>query len=281
MRKIVVEKRAINRKEFKLHAAQAGDYGELITESCSITPPGKTEPTLVYLELGSSPAMEAARAALGRVEYWERYRTDGLKTRSRVFGYSPRNVLRHDYCMATSMSTAQPAEHTTVTGLAELCAAEYARWSPATFSYHMQQSQKVLADLRLGATPFTSGIINENNPLKYHLDSGNFKNTWSAMLVWKRSIEGGHLSLPEYSLGLELKDCSLLLFDGQDTIHGVTPIRKTRTDAKRYSVVYYSLAQMWNCLPMDQEVARIQRLRTERENKLVERDRKRKGTSDV
>jgi hypothetical protein len=55
------------------------------------------------------------------------------------------------------------------------------------------------------------------------------------------------------------------MFDGQSVLHGVTPITKTNPDAVRYSIVYYSLQQIWNCLPLSEEVARIRNLKTKRE----------------
>lgn len=87
------------------------------------------------------------------------------------------------------------------------------------------------------------------------------------MLVFKRDIVGGHLSCPEYGLGFKLKNNSLLMFDGQSILHGVTPIQKKSASAYRYSIVYYSLQQMWKCMSVDEELARIRNKKTEREIK--------------
>src|SRR6185369_973882 len=149
----------------------------------------------------------------------------------------------------------------------------YEQWNPTGYKSHCEAVQKVLPQYRLHGTPFTSGIINDNNPLAYHYDSGNFKGVWSAMFGFKRHVEGGHLSVPELvdtdnrALGFEIADKSLLLFDGQGLLHGVTPIRKTRAEARRFTVVFYSLQQMWKCEPVESEVQRIRRIRTERERK--------------
>ena len=131
--------------------------------------------------------------------------------------------------------------------------------------------EKVLGEYKIPKTPFTSGIVNKDNQLKYHFDTGNFKEVYSAMLVLKRDIAGGHLSIPEFDMGIELKNNSLFMFDGQGLLHGVTPIFKKTARAVRYSIVYYSMRQMWNCLPITDELIRIRKKKAERENNRVER----------
>jgi hypothetical protein len=91
------------------------------------------------------------------------------------------------------------------------------------------------------------------------------------MIVYKRFIEGGFLSCPEYNIGFELKNRSMLLFDGQGIIHGVTPITKLHpTLSRRYSIVYYSLHKMWNCLPIEDEIKRANEKRTTMERARTE-----------
>ena len=107
--------------------------------------------------------------------------------------------------------------------------------------------------------------MNKNNPLKYHLDSGNFKGVLSNMIVFKKGTSGGHLVIPQLDLALEVVDNSLTIFNGQEILHGVSPIEYDETDGYRYSVVYYSLEQMWKCDPIDDEIVRIRQMKTERE----------------
>jgi len=116
-----------------------------------------------------------------------------------------------------------------------------------------------------GESIFTSGIVNENNPLKYHFDTGNFKDVFSCMVVFKNGVENGFLSLPEYDVGFQLPNNSIFLFDGQGILHGVTPITRQTPESYRYSVVYYSLKRMWQCLEIDEELARIRKKKTSRE----------------
>ena len=87
------------------------------------------------------------------------------------------------------------------------------------------------------------------------------------MAVFKHDVEGGYLCLPEYRVAVECKNNSLFIFDGQSILHGVTPIRRLTTEGYRYSIVYYTLQQMANCLPPEEELNRIRKNKTERELK--------------
>jgi hypothetical protein len=110
-------------------------------------------------------------------------------------------------------------------------------------------------------TPFTQGIVNKDGLLPYHFDKTNFRHVWSGMVAFRHNMRGGHLAVPEYDVGFEIADRSLLLFDGQSLFHGVTPMEPTGLDAYRYSIVYYSREAMVKCLPPGEEVKRQRRKR--------------------
>jgi hypothetical protein len=270
MRSLEGTRQALDLDAYKMRAAEDADIGTLVSESTVLTIGGRI--AAVYVNM--SEDLENVRKAFERIRYVDDYRTAGLKTNSRTIGFLPRNTLRRDFCTVTGAASEHPAEHAVACSLADTVDGYYARWNPEQHAAHLSlATTKFLPEYRLGKTPFTSGIINDNNPLKYHFDSGNLKGAWSGMVGFKRGIEGGHLATPELlgpdgrALGWEISDRSLILFDGQGVLHGVTPIRKTRLDAHRFTVVFYSLRQIWNCRPLGEELARIRRLRTEREQK--------------
>lgn len=186
---------------------------------------------------------------------------------SRTFGFAPPKVVRgEEVCAATMLAREQPEAHAALTGLADLVEREYRAANAAMYGHHVETVAKVLPDWRLGdGGVFTSGIVNRNNKLPYHYDAGNFKGVWSNMLVFKRACVGGDLVCPELGLCFALRDHSLFMFDGQGILHGVSPFRLTRPDGYRYSVVYYSLQQMWRCDPPGDSVKLAARRRTERE----------------
>lgn len=243
----------------------ADDYSILLEQSTIVRDATTGQIALVYLELE-----EDARALVERlhtISYEEHERTNGMSTRSRIFGYRPRINIRHDYCTTASLFYDQPETHALVMAYAQKVALYYKTYEPELYQYHAEQIEKILPDWRFEQTIFTSGIINKNNALAYHFDTGNVRGVWSNMLVFRDGTEGGALVLPEYELALATKHNSLVMFDGQNLLHGVTPILQTRPDGYRYSLVYYSLQNMWQCLPPTEEMARIRKKRTDREQK--------------
>lgn len=264
MKQLLLKRRDIDHLQFVKHSANEGDYDQLI-EGDVIGIDADTKQVIFIQKLLDFNDHDIMWA-LGRIKYEENTRTSGLKTRSRIFGYSPRNTVRKDFCSTTSLATAQPQEHAIVCKYGVQIAGLYSQFTPETYAAHQSLlKEKVLDEWAIKDTPFTSGIINKNNPLKYHFDSGNFKNVYSCMAVFKRDVRGGHLALPEYGIGVALPHNSVFMFDGQSVLHGVTPITKLNDQAVRYSIVYYSLQQIWNCLPLTDEIARIRNLKTKRE----------------
>ena len=208
---------------------------------------------------------------LRSIRYDKSGRTGGLPSISRTFGYQPRITLRRDFCTSASLNQEEPGVYSLIQQAGKIAAGYYEKHSVNVYKEHMALSNKVLPQYRMEAgVPFTSGIINKNNQLRYHFDSGNFKNVWSAMFVFKKDIAGGFLSCPEYDIGFELKNNSLLLFDGQSILHGVTEFKLMTPSAYRISIVYYSLAGMWKCFTPDEELARIRKIKTMRETKRAE-----------
>lgn len=265
IRSISVSRKTIDLKDFKERSAAVADVQEIIDEDCAVYIDGVL--SLVYLKSVEEDLREFLDA-LTRVNYSKSYRSNGLLTTSRIFGYAPRNVVRNHPCRASSMAAEQPTEHDIVKSFAEVAAKYYIKYNPELAATHMAMTDdNVLKEYRIGSSMFTSGIINHNNPLKYHFDAGNYKNVWSAMFAFKDKIEGGYLVFPELNIGLKTSNGSLSMFDGQALLHGVTPIKKLSEDAVRYTVVFYSLQQMWNCVTPKDEISLLRAKRAEVESK--------------
>jgi len=264
MQTLTLKRREIDLKEYCDRRADESDCSTLITDEFKLV----DENTGQVMALYCKPAQESDTFndifdACMKVKYVSDYRTNGLKTTSRIFGYNPRNAIRKDFCSAASLAHDAPELHQRVLRGGALAAKYYAVHNPELYEEHLNTTQeKIVEDFRLPDVPFTSGIINDNNPLCYHFDSGNFKNVWSAMIVLKHKVAGGYLAMPEYDILVEVSNHSVFYFDGQGILHGVTPIKKLAADSRRFSIVYYSLQQMWNCQPLREEIARA-RMRRE------------------
>lgn len=257
------KRRDIDYDQFVKRSALETDFSTLIREPTIFTYDGV--PVIAYVR-APDEARDIA-SDLRRIEYQSSTRTGGLKTNSRVFGYQPRVALRRDYCTATSLASSNPDINRRLCDLGASICRQYSDLFPDVVERHNEMSEQVLDEWRMPGSVFTSGIINKNNPLKYHFDAGNFQNVCSCMLGYKSGTLGGYLSFPEYDLALEIGDNTLSMFDGQKILHGVTPIRALGQSAYRFTVVYYSLRGMWKCEPLEQEIARIRKVKQRRELK--------------
>lgn len=264
MQTICLPKKQINLREFVQRRAAESDCPEILREEFKLI----DEETGRVIALYCKPNDENERFkelfdACMSIKYSTTHRTSGLKTTSRIFGFNPRNAIRKDFCSIASLATEQPKQNQTILNGGALAAKYYAIHNPELYDAHLATTKtKIVDEFQLPNVPFTSGIINDNNPLCYHFDAGNFKGVWSAMIVLKHKIGGGFLSMPEYGVACEVAHNSIFYFDGQSILHGVTPIQKLAEDSRRFSIVYYSLRAMWDCQPLRDEIARA-RMRRE------------------
>jgi hypothetical protein len=272
MNLIEVTRKQLNTKEYKRRYAVEGDAETLIKEDTLLVEDGK--PILLYKKIDWCDTTEM-REACKQVKYTTDTRlpkkdSQGITTRSAIFGYRPRIPLRQDFCSSTMMATNQPHEHQTITQFAEQLTNIYKEYFPIVYEAHMVKVQKIRPEWVIPNTLFTSGIINYNNTLQYHHDSGNFKGVLSNMVAFRDGVIGGRLVLPEYNIKLEIADNTITIFDGQSIVHGVTPIKSYQEKAYRFTAVYYSLENMWNCDGIKDEVERIRKLKKTREHKRLQ-----------
>jgi hypothetical protein len=269
MQTLTLKRKKLNLNDYTHRRAKVEDCSQLITDEFKLVDADTGQLMALYCKpTGESAVFNDIFDACRAVKYVRDYRTDGLQTTSKIFGYNPRNVLRKDYCSVSALARESPAIHERILAGGALSAKYYALHNQELYVEHLATTrEKIVEQWQLPKVPFTSGIINDNNPLCYHFDSGNFKNVWSAMIVLKHKIAEGYLSMPEYDVMCEVANHSIFYFDGQGILHGVTPIKKLAPDSRRFSLVYYSLQAMWNCQPLREEIARIRMLREQREQK--------------
>lgn len=268
MKIIEIQPKEIDIDLYKKRTALEEDAENIITDDTIITTNG--QPVIMYCKVKEN--IDAIRWAVQNIKYTKGERSRGIIHQSAVFGYKPKIPMRQDYCSATAMARNHSKEHFFITDFAKNLTNYYEQNFPEVFMKHKNIVQeKIKNQWVIKGTPFTSGIVNKDNPLKYHFDAGNFKGVLSNMIALKKNMIGGRLVIPAYNLKLEIADGSLSIFDGQSILHGVSPFFKTSKDAYRYTVVYYTLEQMWKCETITDELIRIRKKKKEREfNRLDE-----------
>lgn len=265
MKTINVTKKDLDINDYAFRDAEESDYSRLIKEPCIVKHDGKV--LAVYLVL-SDKETETLRSIIKEVKCSPDRRSKGLIVNAVVFGYTPRKTLTRDYCSSAMMAHNNPKAHSIVCDFGKTLAKYYQRECSEIYQEHLETTKsKVKPNWVIEDTPFTSGIINKDSALRYHFDKGNFANVYSNMIALKHGVTGGYLAMPEYDIGLEVADNSVVLFDGQKILHGVTPIHKHTADAYRYTIVYYTLKKMWNCETPKEELDRIKKIKTQREKR--------------
>ncbi len=213
--------------------------------------------------------LSTLRRGLGTIKYeglTSEGRMSGLRYAFRTFGYRTRSPLRRrETCSACNTSAEYPDVHRCIVDLAPHLEAVFADFRPDEYERQSDLVDDAIhPDWRINGGLWTSGIINQTAALTYHTDRNNLPSTWSAMVVVRRHIRGGHLHVPALDLYASCDDGTVLLFEGAKVLHGVTKFR-IRPGGYRYSLVFYTLAGMKRCLPLVDEIADGARNRAERE----------------
>lgn len=218
------------------------------------------------------------RKAVRSIKYNTSKRTAGLTSTSNVFGYMPRRKIFNDFCGATNLAYQQPKEFKVLCDFAEKATEIYFNTFPEDYKKHKKKvEEEILTDWTLPGGVFTSGIVNKNNELAYHRDNGNYKNVKSNMLVLRDGgAAGGYLILPKYKLKLSCPDNSFIIFDGESILHGVSGIQKPYETSVRYSIVFYTLSQMKNCLCRTEELKRFRSEKNKTEFKRLDPEHNKK-----
>lgn len=231
------------------------------------------EVLVIYKDTEKEVNTDGMIEALSRVRFPKDERTNGLITQSETIGYRPRmmGLSGKKTCAKTTFGNKHKDIEDDLFHVAHIAEGLYSKYAPDRYQNHSTMAQKVRGEYLMPETNFTSGIINKNNPLKYHLDTGNFKNVFSIMLGLKKDIKGGYLHIPELKVNLKISNGSLTMFDGQRFVHGVTPIIGSKEKSYRFTIVFYSLVQMWSCLETAAEVENAKKSEDKKLAKLLAR----------
>lgn len=206
------------------------------------------------------------RKAVLDTNYSTTLRASGTRNASRTFGFTTRSaVLQRESCTPTSLSWEAPDAQMTLNQTAEDLATFLLEELPEVYEQNYREIQAVLPEWRMTDDAlWTSGVINQSSALPYHRDGSNF-DTWSAMPVVRRGMDGGHLHMPEYDITINCRDGWALYFNGYAYVHGVTPMSARAKDGYRYSIVFYAKRGMKDCHTYAVEVGEARARRKDRE----------------
>jgi hypothetical protein len=191
-------------------------------------------------------------------------RVSGMAHKVGSFGYMPVSPLRGQYAASPAVIYKNYPELATLLEIVGRDVWEkFQQVAPdQSREHHEAVAAKIRTDWWIGGVPYTSGVINDTAALPYHLDSGNITGAWSMMLCLRKNVGGGGLHLPEYDVTLGVPNGSVIFFDGQSIWHGVVPFIKTRKDAYRYTIVWYTRKNLGSATTPEEEILKAKRRTT-------------------
>lgn len=227
------------------------------------------EAILVYAPYPAS--ITPLRKAVLDTNYSTTLRASGTRNVSRTFGFTNRSaVLQREACTPTSLAWESPEASITLNETAQVLGDYLRDQLPEVFEHDMNELEQVLPEWRMTEDAlWTSGVINQSSALPYHRDGSNF-DTWSAMPVVRRGMDGGNLHMPEYGITINCRDGWALWFNGYAYVHGVTPMSPRAKDGYRYSIVFYAKRGMKDCHTYAVEIGEARARRQGREEGMTD-----------
>ncbi len=265
MKKIIVAPKLVDDSKFLKKQAELSHCSEIIDEDCIIY--AGENIVGIYKRLDKN-LLKTIREISHKSPFIEGTRSNGLKTRSAIYGALPRTNHRNPICRWSAHTLEQRGYFNAVREFSNVITEIYDNFLPVEAERHRDViRQNIEKDWVLGDTPFTTFNLNINTAIKYHRDTGNFKNIFSNVLILQENIVGGELIFPELNIGLSQRDGYLGIFDGQKWMHGCTEVKKTKLTGYRVSAVFYAMEAMKHCYPYKAELIHAKTWRTKVESR--------------
>lgn len=166
-------------------------------------------------------------------------------SRDLSFGFRPANMIFNHAPGPSQINKDYPHCYKKLCASAIEIEGIYKTHFPEVYQRHKDQVEtEIRPEYRISGRLFTQGVVNDKNMLGYHYDRDNLPQVRSAMVYFLKGVTGGNLILPEIHAKLIPETDTLVLFDGQDLMHGVTPIKQVHWSDYRYSIVFYTRDSM-------------------------------------
>ena len=251
-------------KARKGQTPEISDFDKLIDYDCDIYLKGKI--VCSYRRLPSEH-LALLSSCTKQAKCSKSSRTNGVNQMSAVYGALPRVAVREDYCRFSAQTKAQPEVFYGLAKVGNYLWDFYRRTFPAVADDFEKFTESIQDDWKKTGTPFTTVNVNKNFAIGYHKDAANFGGVYSNVLITKKNADGGYFVMPQFRLALKQSHGAMLVIDGVNIPHGVTPITPTSANWERSSVVFYTLSNLQHCLPKSEELLRSKVKATERARK--------------
>ena len=177
--------------------------------------------------------------------------------RSALLGsFEPSGGARFPYCRTTAWTGKHTEEFSSLYPLFRYIGRQMERYVPKRYAVQWARAEATDSAWRVPGTPFTTMTVNNTYPTGVHVDKGDLDAGFSCLAVWRRGqYSGGHLTLPEWRIAVDMQDGDLLLMDAHQW-HGNTALELESEDAERISLVLYYRTDMLACGTAEEELGK-------------------------
>jgi hypothetical protein len=244
------------------------DYNVRLTGATKVLGPGG-QPLAVYLpgvlsgplNEESYPVLHGIKAttdtrhyASGSRLYKVNQQNRSNVIRSATIGSFDNATTRFPYCRTTAWTGKHTEEFSSLYPLFRYIGRQMERYVPKRYAVQWARAEATDPAWRVPGTPFTTMTVNNTYPTGVHVDKGDLDAGFSCLAVWRRGqYSGGHLTLPEWRIAVDMQDGDLLLMDAHQW-HGNTALELESEDAERISLVLYYRTDMLACGTAEEEL---------------------------
>jgi hypothetical protein len=177
---------------------------------------------------------------------------EGIYVASNISGFVDRPLREHRGPLGTIIAGRECAFNANNPGLWERglpfiqnCSGLFKEISPIEYNIQKKEYSKIIPDLKIPRSVFTTVTTNYNWRTACHRDSGNFDCGLGNLIVVGKDFIGGYIIFPEYRVLIKIEPGDFLLMDSHQ-YHCNTPII-TKKGGYRLSFVMYIRSDMSKC----------------------------------
>ena len=175
---------------------------------------------------------------------------------SGVIGFYDR-YPRTPYCRKCAWNQQHEEQYKAIVPLFQKVNEIHKTCAPVEHARQMETVNQTKKDWIIPNTAYSTITINKNYRTGFHYDGKNMAGGFSAMLYMRSGqLSGGHIVFPRYRFAVSFDIGDVIMFNGQDQIHGNTALSLMTTDAQRCTLVHYFREKMKNCLSKEEELQR-------------------------
>lgn len=155
----------------------------------------------------------------------------------------PKNEMRRGYPSKSSVHMVESAANF-IKAMTILCRESenlIEEIAPDIFSQQLKLIEEYVPEKFRFGRMFTSSISNYNISADMHVDKKNIPGCVNVIITKRYNSTGGNLHVPDFDLTIDSANNSLLVYPAGRNLHAVTPIKLTKPDGYRNSLIFYPL----------------------------------------